>query len=280
MHAAVMNGPTLSPQGQLRRQSVYAGNQEESFLIRRAYPETPPPGLRSPPGAPAYANGYSNHVSSQNGYVPQLPPQTFQSPYANGTYQGAQQHQNVGWSARYTPPKQPQHAQAYGPPPPSQNPFTNSLDHQRPPSSHSTQTVSSPVKNGTSLSPPQHSTPLYNGPHHQSPQYQTPHTNGAPLNQPLAATGPPALSPIKQQSPPAASSTIPLLSSSPVAQKPPLPNNAPSSPGLSPTKHSPPRIAPGHQLAGTPAVIPPVAQLSPSSMQQNVGAASKNATRE
>ena len=279
MHAAVMNGPTLSPQGQLPRQSVYAGNQEESFFTRRVYPEAPPPGLRSPPSAPVYANGYNNHVSPQNGYVPQLPPQTFQSPYANGTYQGTQQHQNVGWSARYTPPKQPQHAQAYGPPPPSQNPFTNSsLDRQRPPSSQSTHQVPSPVKNGPSLSPPQHSTPLYNAPHHQSSQYQTPHTNGAPLNQPLAATGPPALSPIKQQSPPAASNTIRLPSSSPVAQKPPLQNNAPSSPGLSPTKQSPPRTAPGHQLAGTPAVIPPVAQLSPSFMQPGLGTALKNAT--
>ena len=277
MHAAVMNGPTLSPQGQLPRRSVYAGNQEESFFTRRTYPEAPPPGLRSPPSAPAHANGYNNHVS---GYVPQLPPQKFQSPYANGTYQSTQQHQNVGWSARYTPPKQPQHAQAYRPPPPSQDPFTNSLDRQRPPSSHSTHNIPSPVKNGPSLSPPQHSNPSYNSPLHQSSQHQTPHTNGASLNQPLAATGPPALSPIKQQSPPAPSNTIRLPSSSPVAQKPPLQNNAPSSPGLSPTKHSPPRTAPGHQVAGTPTVIPPVVQLSPSSVQQNLSSALKSATSE
>ncbi|CAF9939363.1 MAG: hypothetical protein ALECFALPRED_008079 [Alectoria fallacina] len=282
MHAAVMNGPTLSPQGQLPRQSIYAGNQEESFFTRRAYPDAPPPGLRSPPGPPAYANGYKNQVSPQNGYVPQLPPQAFQPPYANGAIQGSHQPHNVGWSARYTPPpQQSQHAQAPGPPPPSQNPFTNSFDRQRPSSSHSTHNVPSPIKNGPSLSPRQHSPPLYEPPHRQSPQYQTPHTNGAPPNQPLPATGPPAFSPMKQQSPPAASKTMnPPPSSSPVAHQPPLQNNAPSSPGLSPTKHSPPRAAPGHGVAGTPAVIPPVAQLSPSPMQQSLNAALKSATPE
>lgn len=268
MHASVMNGPTLSPQGQLPRQSVYAGNQEESFFTRRAYPEAPPPGLRSPPGPPAYANGYNNHASSPNGYVPQLPPQAFQSPYANGAYQGSQQNQNVGWSARYTSPQQSQHAPAYGPLPPSQNPFTTSLDRQRPPSSHSTHNVPSPVKNGPSLSPP----------HQQPPQYQTPHTNGTRPSQSLAATRLPALSPVKQQSPPAASHTIRLPPSSPSTQKPPLQNNAPSSPGLSPTKQSPPRAAPSLGVAGSPAVLPPVAQLSPSPMQQSLSAALKSAT--
>lgn len=278
MHASVMNGPTLSPQGQLPRQSVYAGNQEESFFTRRAYPEAPPPGLRSPPGPPAYANGYNNHASSPNGYVSQLSPQAFQSPYANGAYQGSQQNQNVGWSARYTSPQQSQHTPAYGPPPPSQNPFTTTLDRQRPPSSHSTHNVPSPVKNGPSLSPPQHGPPQYNPPHQQSPQYQTPHTNGTLPSQPLAAAGLPALSPVKHQSPPAASHTIQLPPSSPVTQKPPLQNNAPSSPGLSPTKQIPPRAAPGHGVAGTPAVLPPVAQLAPSPMQQSLSAALKSAT--
>ncbi len=277
MHAAVMNGPTLSPQGQLPRQAVYAGNQEESFFTRRTYQDAPPPGLRSPPGPPAYANGYNNHVSPQNGYVPQLPPQAFPSPYANGASQGSHQSHNPGWSARYTPPQQ---TQAYGPPPPSQNPFTNFIDRQRPPSSHSTHNVPSPVKNGPSLSPSQHSPPSYQPSHYQSPQYQTPHTNGASSNHPLAATGPPALSPIKQQSPPTASKALNLQASSPVAQKPPLQNDAPSSPGLSPTKHSPPRTTPGHGVIGTPAVIPPVAQLSPSPMQQSLSAALKSAAPE
>ena len=280
MHAAVMNGPTLSPQGQLPRQSIYAGNQEESFLTRRAYPDAPPPGLRSPPGPPAYANGYNNHVSAQNGYVPQLPPQAFQSPYANGAPHASHQPHNVGWSARYTPPQQPQHAQAYGPPPPSQSPFSNSFDRQRPPSSHATNNVPSPIKSGPSLSPPQHRHPFYNPPHHRSPQYQAPHTNGALPNQPLPATGLPALSPIKQQSPPTASRMMHLPSSSPVAQTPALQNNTPSSPGLSPTKHNPSRAVPGHEAADTPAVIPPVAQLSPSPMQQSLNAALKSAAPE
>ncbi|KAF6221044.1 hypothetical protein HO133_002725 [Letharia lupina] len=280
MHAAVMNGPTLSPQGQLPRQSIYAGNQEESFFTRRAYPDAPPPGLRSPPGPPAYANGYNNHVTPHNGYVPQLPPQAFQSLDANGAYQSSHQPHNVGWSARYTPTQQPQHAEAYGPPPPSQNPFTNSFDRQTPSASHSTHNVPSPDKNGPSLSPPQNSPPLYNPPHHHSPQHPTPHTNGASPNQPLPATGPPAFSPTKQQSPAAASKKMQPPSSSPVAHQPPLQSNAPSSPGLSPTKHSPPRAAPGLGVAGTPAVIPPVAQLSPSPMQQSLNAALKSATPE
>ena len=280
MQAAVMDGPTLSPQGQLPRHSVYAGNQEESFFTRRAYPDAPPPGLRSPPGPPTYANGYDSHVFPQNGYAPQLPPQTFQSPYANGVRQDGHQPHNVGSSARYTPPQQPQHAQAYAPPPPSQTSFTHSFDRQRPPSSHSTHNVPSPVKNGPSLSPPQYSPSLYKPLHDQSPQYQTPHTNGASLNQPLPATGLPAVSPTKQPSPPAASKTMHLPSSSPVAHQPPLQNNAPSSPGFSPTKHSPPRAAPNHGVAGTPAVIPPVTQLSPGPMQQSLSAALKSATRE
>lgn len=272
MHAAVMNGPTLSPQGQLPQQSVYAGNQ--------VYPDAAPPGLRSPPGPPAYANGYDNHVPPQNGYVPQLPPQAFQTPYANGAYQGSHQPHNVGWSARYTPPQQPQNAQAYGPPSSSQNPFTNSFDRQRPPSSHSTQNVPSPVKKSSSLSPLQQSPPLHKTPHHQSPQYQAPHANGGPPNQSLPATGPPAFSPVKQQSPPAASKTMHPLSSSPITHQPPLQNNAPSSPGFSPTKHSPPRAAPGDRVASTPMVIPPVVQLSPSPMQQSLNAALKSATPE
>lgn len=278
MHAAVMNGPTLSPQGQLPRQSIYAGNQEESFLTRRAYPEAPPPGLRSPP-APL-ANGSSSHVSPQNGYVPQLPSQSFQSPYANGAHQSGHQPHDVGWSARYTPPHQPQHAQAYGPPPQSQSPFTNSFDRQRQPSSHATHNVPSPVKNGASSSPPQPSLPAKYPPHHQSPQYQTPHTNGARPNQPIPAIGSPALSPIKQQSPPASSKKMQLPSTSPVALKPRLQNTVPSPPGLSPTKHSPPRAAPLHGAASTPAAIPPVTQLSPSPMQQSLSAALKCATPE
>ena len=82
-------GPTPSPQGQRPRQSIYAGNQEESFFTRRAYPDAPPPGLRSPSGPPASANGYNSHVSPQNGHAPQLPPQAFQSPYASGARQSS-----------------------------------------------------------------------------------------------------------------------------------------------------------------------------------------------
>ena len=271
MHAAVMNGPTLSPQGQLPR-SIYSGNQEESFFSRRMYPDSaaPPPGLRSPPGPPAYSNGYNHHVSPQNEYVPRLPPQAFQSPYtANGGYQGSTQPQNVGWSARYAS------SQPYGPPPPSQNPFANSFDRQRPTSSDSNHNVPSPVKDGPSLSPPQHSPGAFN-----PPPYQTPRANGVSQHQSLPATGPPAYSPVKQQSPPTAAALNPP-SSSPVTHQPPLQNNAPPSPGYSPTKHSRPRQAtPGHKNPGTPAVLPPAPNLSPNPMQQSLDAAVKGLTPE
>ena len=282
MHAAVMNGPTLSPQGQVPR-AIYSSNQEESFFSRRQYPNAPkpPPGLRSPPGPPAYANGYTHHTQHMNGngynntYVPQLPQQAFQSPQsypspyaANGSY-GGHQPQNVGWSARYTPPHQAHPQQAYGPPPPSQNPFANSFDRQRPASSHSPNNVPSPVKSGPSLSPPQHSLPAYN------PTYQTPHVNQTPpangnlSHQPLSPNGPPAYSPMKHPSPPSVAPPAKHpSSSSPIAHQPPLQNNAPASPGFSPTKHSPAyQPAPGHGMASTPAVLPPAPQLSPSPMQ-------------
>lgn len=247
MHATVMNGPTLSPQGQVQSrtpQSIRTGNHG-------------PPGLKSPPGAPAYANGYTHHANS-NGYVPQLPPQAFQSPYVNnGPYQNNPQPQNVGWSARYTAPQQPQYQQSFGPPPPSQNPFSNSFERQRPPSSHSTHNVPSPIKNNPALSPPQSNSSTF------SPvSYQTPHANGVSYHQPFPATG---LSPVKQQSPPQAPPIHHPPVSSPVTYQPPLQPNGPSSPGFSPTKHSPPRHSPSAH--GTPAVLPPAPQLSPSPMQ-------------
>jgi len=254
IHATAMNLPSLSLQGQLQGSpSIFPGNQEQSFYS----------GLKSPPGLPAYTNGYANHVND-NRYVPQLPPNSFQSPYASNGHQPTNhQTPNVGWSARYTPPQQSQHQQNYGPPPPSLNPFANSFDRQRPPSSHAAHNVSSPIKKVPSLSPPQHSAATFS-----PPSYSTPHANGISHNQPLPPTGPPAFSPVKQPSPRAASSMGHPASSSPAVHQLPLQASGPSSPGYSPTKHSPPRQAPpGHGITGTPAVLPPAPVLSPSPRQ-------------
>ena len=260
MHATVMNGPTLSPQGQVQAsapRNIYAGNEEQSFLSRRQYPEAAPHSdLQSPPTAHAYANGYTNQANG-SGYVPQLPPGAFQSPYANNgpssNHPQPQTAQAVGWSARYTPPQQPQYQQAYSPPPPALNPFANTFDRQRPSSSHSTHNIPSPIKNKPSLSTPQ-----------QDSSYQTPQANGVSPHNPLPPTGPPAYSPVKQQSPSAAP-PLHHPSSSPVIHQPPLKANGPSSPGFSPTKHSPPRQAPpGHGISGAHAVLSPAPQLSPS----------------
>lgn len=277
-----MNGPQLSPQGQVPR-SIYAGNQEDSFYSRRpSHPET----SRHSPGpsaaTPGYANGHGyNPYANQNGYsgyVPQLPANAFQSPYAGNAPHGAHQPQNVGWSARYTPPHQAPYGQPYGQPPPSTNPYVNSFDRQRPGSSHSTKNVLSPIKNGPSLSPPQHSPAALNTQHYQTPQANqasysknSTYTNGASPHQPIPPTGPPAYSPVKQQSPPAPLSAMHQLpSSSPVAHQPPLKNNAPASPGFSPTKHSPPHHAPAIATS-TLTVLQPAPQLAPSPMQQNGG---------
>lgn len=263
MQATMMNGPILSPQGQIAR-SNYAGNHTEALPSNRGYPQAAsPPGLRSPPEPP---RNHTNHVNG-NGYIPQLPPQAFQSPYTTtGSHQNGHQPQNVGWSARYTPPQQPQHQQNYGPPPPSQNPFANSFDRQRPSSSHSTHNVPPPIKSGPLLSPPQQ-----NHISNHNPIYQTPQPNGFQQHQSLPQTGPPAFSPVKQQSPPVAQGAIhhSQPSSSPVAHQPPLKANIFSSPGLSPTKHSPPHAAPpGHGMTAAP-VLPPGPQLSPSPTQNH-----------
>ena len=253
LHTPYMNGSTSVPPGQVRVPiDLYAGNQE-----RNPYSTS---SIQSPQKPAAYVNGYAS-PNNNNSYVPQLPMQAFQTPHtSNGSNANGHQAQNVGWSARYTPPQQPQHQQSHNPLPPALNPFANSFDRQRPISSHSNANVPSPLKQIPPLSPPQ-----YNGPVMSPPPFQTPQTNGVLNHQPLPPTGPPAYSPVKQPSPKTTHAIGHQPSSSPVTRQPPLHANRPPSPGFSPTKHSPPRQPPpGH---GTPAVLPPAPQLSPSPRQ-------------
>lgn len=251
MHATVMNGPSLSPQGQVQPY-LYAGN---AF----------PPGASSPPPtAPGYTNNYGRPMPQPRGHKPHIPNQTHQPSYpASGYYpnqasfqsyqygyssfpasdqrpQSSYQPPNTGWSARYTPPHATPPNQPSGPPPPSQNPFANSFDTQRPLSSHAPHNIPPPIRNGPSLSPPQQShLNMAPGPS------QTPQTNAYTRPSPISALppqGPPAFSPTKHPSPPTARLMQPP-SSSPVAHQPPFQPNASPSPGFSPTKQSPPHPA-------------------------------------
>lgn len=235
MHKVVLNGPTLSPQGQISSPHLN-GNL------------TKPP---SPPGPASYSNGYASHAPKQNGYPPQSSDHS-PDPLSSTANDTSEKPPSVGWSARYSSHQisQPfQQAQSS----PSQNPFLNSFDRQRPRSSHSTNKVTSPIKNRPSLSPPQMN---QNG-----VLTQTPATNGTFSHHLSSTTQVPAFSPVKIQSSPPMPAVQPV-SSSPVVH-PHLQQNPPSSPGLSPTKQSPPRSSKTNDVAVTP-VLPPVQALSPS----------------
>lgn len=249
MHKSMMNGPSLSPQGQILPPAHQKG-------ISAAQP---PPGLRSPPGPPAYSNGYTRDVGHQNGNRARSssPP-----PVTNGTHQGTDKP-TTGWSATYTSQEPAQTSQRSQPPSP-QNPFHNSFDRQ-PPGSHSTLKILSPIKNRPSLSPP-HS--IRNTVVPTFPP--TPTVNGVGTSQ-----HPPAHSPVKQPSPPMPSVRA---SSSPTVH-PPLQQNAPSSPGFSPTKQSPPRLLKGLDITAAP-VLMAVPNLEPSGDQQDFTAPVKAATPE
>lgn len=253
MHKAMMNGPTLSPEGQISQRAYQNGSATQA--------EEPPPGLRSPPGPPAYSNGYTSHIANQNGDRQAPPSSPASAP--NGVQQSSNKSPTSGWSASYSPPQTAQSSQQPKEPSPSQNPYLNSFDRQRPGSSKSTHNPPSPIKNGPSLSPPQSKAlPVFP---------PTPTTNGVGTSQP-----PRSRSPVKQQSSPLVP-PMQLPSSSPI-NHPSLQNNAPSSPGLSPTKQSPPR-AKSRDIVGTP-VLPPVPSLEPSGGQLDFRAPTKTATPE
>lgn len=254
MHKSIINGPTLSPQGQLPP-LPHPSNQASHGM-------PPPPGLRSPPGPPAYSNGYTHHVGHQNGKVPNAQPHTSYSSSSdiNGANSRSAKPASAGWSASYSPPQPailPQQASQYSA---SQKPHSNSFDRQRPGSSHSINNIPSPIKNTHTPSSPHNTHEL--GLPSFSPLLNS---NGNAAQQPSPILQPPAYSPVKQQSSPNIQATLPRYSSPTIP--PPLQQRAPSSPGLSPTKHSPPRPTPGSGIAGTP-ILPPVANLSPSPRHQ------------
>ncbi|KAI4229115.1 MAG: hypothetical protein LQ349_006440 [Xanthoria aureola] len=240
MHQTFMNGPTLSPQGQMEHEQ---GNSLSQPI--------PPPGLRSPPGPPAYTNGYTNHVNSHDGPARQTQTETpaYQSNshpvYGNGSIND---HQTA---THYTPQQTPQ--RVLNPPQSDPNPHFNTFDRQRPVSSHGTNNPVAPTKHLSMAASPisPKNTPRF-----------SPYTNGMSATTPnLPAALPP---PVKQQtsSPPRA---LHPPSSSPI-NHPPLHNDTPSSPGFSPTKQSPPRPPPSLGLGVTP-VLPPVDNLAPNSTQ-------------
>ena len=260
MHGGLMNGPTLSPQGQLPLPSYQNGRVTQSA--------PPPPGLASPPRPASYANGYAQQVSQPNGYASQRHPQPNSS--LPNTPSGAT-HTSYGspgsaWPAPYPPLSSTQHTQNHQQlPPQPPNPFLNSFDRQRPPSSHSTHNLPSPLKNRPSMSPTQGNleTSAIVNPSNQ-PNINIPTPSYLP-----AAAHTPGFSPTKQFS--SNAPPIQAPSSSPIIP-PPIQQQQQtrqSSLGLSPTKHSPPRLPPqsAHSIADTP-VVPPVLDLSPSPQQQ------------
>lgn len=253
MHNTIMSGPTLSPEGQMPQRAYQNGTTTQAGQ--------PPPGLRSPPGAPAYSNGYTSHHANQSGH--RQAPSSSPTLVPNGTHQSNNQPPTTGRSASYLSPGTDQTPQQPKEHSPSQNPYLNSFDRQRPSSSHLTHNLPSPIKNRPSLSPPQtKALPVFP---------PTPSTNGAGTSQVRRS-----LSPVKQQSSPLMP-PLQLPSSSPI-NHPSLQNNARSSPGLSPTKQSPPRTK-SHDIIGTP-VLPPVPSLEPSGEQQGFRAPTKTATPE
>lgn len=252
MHDIVMNGPTLSPQGQVSPAPHQNGVTTQS--------PAPPPGLRSPPVHAAYQNGYTQHIQQKKENSYQSPKQTSDS--LQGASNGAHEKSpRIGWSARYPSHETPQSLLHK---PSSHSPFLGSSDSQLPSASHSIDKNPSPSRNRPSLSPP---------PSIGNASFaQTPITNGVWSHHLPSPVQPQSLSPVKHQSSP----TVPAaqsLSSSPTIH-PTLPQNAPSSPGFSPTKHSPPRLSKSNEISATP-ILPPVKSLSPSAPLQGLHAPAK-----
>lgn len=248
MHKAMMNGPTLAPYGQVS--PLTYGNGHSAHLAQ------PPPGLRSPPGPPAYSNGYSDHSPHQNGHS-----KTYSSTspeVLNIASPTNNKSPSPGWSARYSPHESAQTPQR-PPNPKIQTPdlYHSSFESQRPNSSHSSHTLPNSMREQPPFSTNSASHPIFP----PSPPANSTKTSPHP---------PPAYSPVKQQSSPPRP-PLQLPSSSPT-NHPQLQQNPPSSPGLSPTKQSPPRVnqqSPSLDIAETP-LLPPAPIFEPNGVDHKV----------
>ena len=239
LHDRIMNGPTLSPQGQV---NVLNGQTSNAFLST-----SPPPGLRSPPGPPAYANGYTHHVSHQNGYAPHTyteGPTTL----VDNDDRARNSPLNTAWAETYQTSQSaitPQQAQ---PVPPSANPFHNSFGR------HVPNSVLSPLAGGSALSSTRQNYTTANG-----SNIHLPTPNGLPSQ--TYSLPPPLPPPVKHQSPPPAPTQKHILSSSPTTG-PNLEPQVPPSAGFSPTKRASPRAAPQGNTAADSAMSPILQQAS------------------
>ncbi|KAL8776637.1 MAG: hypothetical protein Q9203_003112 [Teloschistes exilis] len=231
MHQAILNSPTLAPQGQT---------------------QTVPPGLQPPLAPPACTNGYVNNVGQHDNHVHQG--QAALSAYGSTSHlvNGNSQVNNVNGAhheAQQTPERPLFQMQI------KQNPYLNTFDRQRSASSHATNNIP-PIKKT-----PVQSSPSFN---HENTPKLSPYTNGVmPSPNNLPAALPP---PVKQQTSPPPPALHPS-SSSPI-NGPVLHNDTPSSPGFSPTKQSPPRARPSLDLMNAP-ILPPVSGFAPTSGQRS-----------
>ncbi|KAK5201875.1 hypothetical protein LTR16_001153 [Cryomyces antarcticus] len=244
--SGVMNGPSLSPEGQR------PGPPGLHKLNGMSSPGVPQPVWHGSPLAPPRLQSFE----SRNGHLvanglATSPPAQHMTAHANALA-SANYYGNMNNALPFTNgPRVSSHGQ-----PPPHNPFRNSFDRQqhRPSSSHSANGFPSPVKHQAMHSP--------------SPA----ETNIAPLTFPLAASPgasfPPAsnqqavYSPVKHPSSP----PQPLYTSPRALQG--------FTNGLSPTKNLSPRPTSSHEIGRTP-VMPPVPSLSPNPNPQIMSAPSK-----
>ena len=265
---------------------------------------------KSPPKTSIHTNGFGPYPSQPNGYGHRPPNQSFQPPpfmvngyhHTNqylqrkpsdyqGTYRPPQpashpqtnspNHQHIGWSARYIPPKTQSHS-PNGPPPADQNPFANTLNGHRPTSSHHPSSSHnhpkispSPAQNPPVLSPSQYQAPT-SSPNARPPSSSaTSQINGFHIDHitPSQPVGPPSQSPKKEASPPSSRSSQHMIPpSSPIAHHPTLPAVSRTSPGFSPVKHTLPQqqsASNGRGITTDPVESPIIAKLAPSLVQQN-----------
>ena len=255
MHRSVMNGPKLSPRGQL---SPYSN--EDAAQSRT---------VASSSHSHGYTNGHTQPTPSTNGHTIQYDYRAPHLPSADSNGKSRLRKDVSGSagadrSSRYQQETSPLSAQSqaqFSYPP--QNPFLNSFNRQRPSSAHSSNNVTSPMKNRPSMTPTQGNRDV--GPiafpsakhasNSASPAYLDSSTHSSSYRNHQHSSSP---------------------SSSPILPAPDQQQHFPMS-GLSPSKNSSPRPMSSHSVSGT-AIMPPVAQLSPSPQIQNFHAPIKGLT--